>query len=363
MRRLVIDGRRLTADRTGVGRYLEGLLGAWAESGPPTDEAVLVLHDRGGLARVPQVPGLEVRVVGERWPGLVWEWFGLGLVLRADDLLFAPTNLVPAVWTGPTALVLFDTLQEARPGDFSTLTRWRFGRRYRRAALSADRVIVPSRATEEAVRRVYGVPEDRLRRVEPAVEPIFRPRSEDTPEVREARAAAGLGPAERFFLFAGKRSKRRNVPAILDAFRRHRARFPADRLVFVGPGPDRMQGGGILDAGHVGEAVLAGLLASTRALLYPSEAEGFGLPIIEAMASGSPVLTLRRPGLVEAGGDAAEYLDEAEPEAMAEAMARLAEAGPYRAERVAKGLVHAAQFGRQRFASRINAVLRELAGD
>ncbi len=160
MRRLVIDGRRLTAQRTGVGRYLESLLSAWAHSGLPTEQARLVLHDPAGLSRVPEIAGLTVQVVGERWPGLVWERFGLGRVLGKNDLLFAPTNLVPAVWNGPTVLVLFDTLQETRPGDFSRLVRWRFGARYRQAARKADRVIVPSRATGEDVKRIYGVPED-----------------------------------------------------------------------------------------------------------------------------------------------------------------------------------------------------------
>ncbi len=361
MRRLVIDGRRLTAQRTGVGRYLESLLHEWALRGIPTDEALLVLHDPSGLARVPAIRGLKVEVVGAGWPGLVWERFGLGRILCKNDLLFAPTNLVPAVWNGPTVLVLFDTLQEVRPADFSRLVRWRFGARYRRAARTADRVIVLSRAIEEDVQRVYGVPPERLIRIEPAVEPIFRPRTEDSAEVRAARQAVGL-ESERFFLFVGKRSKRRNIPAMLEAFRMHQARFSGDRLVFVGPGSEKMAGEGIVDAGHVTEEVLVGLLASTTALLYPSEAEGFGLPVIEALASGSPVVTLRRPALLEAGGDAAVFLDEAEPNALAEAMGRLAEDQNYRAERIEKGLTHAARFGREVLANRLNVVIRELAG-
>src|SRR3954463_2960759 len=94
MRRLVIDGHRLTPERTGVGRCLESLLADWAETGLPLAETVVVLRERGGLSRVPQAPGLEARVVGEGWPGLAWECLGLGRVLRPDDLLFAPANLV-----------------------------------------------------------------------------------------------------------------------------------------------------------------------------------------------------------------------------------------------------------------------------
>src|SRR4051812_40791722 len=93
--RLVIDGHRLTSERTGVGRCLESLLADWAETGLPLAETLVVLRDRGGLSRVPEAPGLEARVVGEGWPGLAWECLGLGRVLRPDDLLFAPANLVP----------------------------------------------------------------------------------------------------------------------------------------------------------------------------------------------------------------------------------------------------------------------------
>src|SRR4051812_36520586 len=140
--RLVIDGHRLDAKRTGVGRCLESLLAEWAGTGLPLAETLVVLRDRGGRARVPDVPGLNARVVGEGWPGLAWECFGLGRVLRPGDLLFAPANLVPLSWRGPTVLVIYDTLPWAVPESFPRRVRWRFGWRYRRAARQAGRVLV-----------------------------------------------------------------------------------------------------------------------------------------------------------------------------------------------------------------------------
>src|SRR3954469_12513502 len=96
--RLVIDGQRLTSERTGVGRCLESLLADWAETGLPLAETLVVLRDRGGLARVPRADGLSAEVVAEGWPGLAWENLGLAGALRAGDLLFAPANLVPLRW-------------------------------------------------------------------------------------------------------------------------------------------------------------------------------------------------------------------------------------------------------------------------
>src|SRR6516225_9559698 len=128
--RLVIDGQRLTAERTGVGRCLESLLSEWAETDSPLAETLVVLRDRSGLARVPNVPGVHALVVGQGWPGLAWECFALGRVLRPDDLLFAPANLVPPVWRGRTVLIVYDTLPWTVPESFAWHVRWRFGWRY-----------------------------------------------------------------------------------------------------------------------------------------------------------------------------------------------------------------------------------------
>src|SRR3954462_11467726 len=149
--RLVIDGQRLTAERTGVGRCLESLLAEWAETGLPLAETLVVLRDREGRARVPDVKGLHTLVVGRHWPGLAWECFGLGRVLRPDDLLFAPANLVPLSWRGRTVLVIYDTLPWAVPASFPRQVRWRFGWRYRLAARRAGRVVVPSQSTARDV--------------------------------------------------------------------------------------------------------------------------------------------------------------------------------------------------------------------
>ncbi len=362
--RLVIDGHRLTARRTGVGRCLESLLADWAESGWPLGETVLVTRDPRGLDRLPGMPGLTTVQVGARWPGLAWETFGLGRILRRGDLLFAPANLVPVLWRGPTVAVLYDTLPWSAPAGFRWHVRARFGWRYRLAARRATRVIVPSRATARDVARVHGVPGDRIAVVYPGPEPGFRPLLPDDPRVLAARGAVGLGRAP-FFLFVGKRSARRNVPAILAAFDDHRGRYPGHRLVFVGPeggadlpGPGR----GVVNAGHVGEETLHGLLADAVALLYPSDHEGFGLPVVEAQACGCPVVTLRNSALTESGGDAAWYLRAADPVEIAGALAALAADGPLRARFAARGLENVTRFRRVDFARGVRDEIRRVAG-
>lgn len=359
--RLVIDGRRLTAARTGVGRYLEILLGEWAASGLPLAEAVVVLADPSGRAVVPEAPGLDAVVVGQGWPGLIWERWGLGRVLRRGDVLFAPTNLAPAHWGGPTVLVAFDTLLESVPATFPWHVRARFRGRYRRAARRADRVLTPSHAAWRDVAKHHGVPADRLRAIWPAVDPGFRPRGPRSPEVLAARARVGAGH-DPYFLFAGKPSRRRHLPEVRAAFDAVRQAHPGHRLILAGPGHDagRAQDG-VIVAGHVDEPTLRGLMADAVALLYPSEHEGFGLPVAEALACGCPVITLRRGALVEAGGDAAWYLDEATPEALAGAMTVLAADVAARAAMMSRGFGHAARFRPARFAEEVRAEIRAVA--
>ncbi|HEV3163483.1 MAG TPA: glycosyltransferase family 1 protein [Isosphaeraceae bacterium] len=365
--RLVIDGRRLTAQRTGVGRYLESLLHEWAETRPPCEQMLLVLHDRSGLERIPPISGLQSLVVGERWPGLIWERFGLGRVLRAGDLLFAPANFVPANWGGPTVLVIHDTIMDVMPTLFSRFQRlrygWRFQARFRGAAREALRVLVPSKTTARDVQNVFGVDPRRIRVIPPGVDAGFRPMGSDADEVRHAREAVGVGH-EPFFLFVGKRSYRRNLQAIVAAFCEHRIDNPTHRLVFVGPSSDGMQSDpdrGVIVAGHVSEPVLHGLLASALALLYPSHYEGFGLPMIEAMASGCPVITLANESITETAGDAPLYITQPTPAMIAAAMRDIAEDPGVRHDRVAAGLARARGFTRSMFASTVRAELAEVA--
>jgi alpha-1,3-rhamnosyl/mannosyltransferase len=201
----------------------------------------------------------------------------------------------------------------------------------------------------------------------PGPEPSFRPLPQGSVEIVAARRSIGL-VVDPFFLFVGKRSGRRNLPAILEAFARHRRTHSTHRLVFVGPEggftlPDRQAAAtaGIMISGHVAEPVLRGLLADAIALLYPSNYEGFGLPVVEAMASGCPVVTLRNGALCEAGGDAPWYLDRPDADALADAMHVLATDPAARAVRVKRGLAHVARFSRTRFARQIKEELQAAA--
>lgn len=361
--RLVIDGQRLNPARTGVGRCLESLLDDWSKSGWPLGEVLLALRDPAAASQFTGWPSLSIQVVGPRHPALLWEILGLGRLLRKDDLLFAPANLIPPFWRGKSVLIVYDTLPWSAPEGFPWHVRWRFQTRYRLAARRATRVIVPSEATARDVQTVHGLRRENLSVVYPGPEPSFRPLLPDSLEVLEAGRTIGLGDSP-FFLFVGKRSSRRNVPAILEAFRSIRGVLPLAKLVFVGPPGGALPTGpesGVIDSGHVSESVLRGLLSSALALLYPSDHEGFGLPVVEAQASGCPVVTLRKSALIESAGEGAYFLESATTESLATAMKRLATEPLTRQALIAGGLENVRRFSAAGFAEGVKRVIQEVA--
>ncbi|MCU1692813.1 MAG: glycosyl transferase group 1 [Frankiales bacterium] len=316
----------------GTGRYSREVAAALARARPGQVRGVTAFHRETTSARVPGVTGPRRLPLPRRALVAAWER-GLGPSVPGDVVL-APTPLAPPRRRRPLLVVVHDAVPWTHP---STLTprgvAWH-RRAVERAARDADLVVVPTHAVAEALREHVRV--DRLQVVGEGADLVLPPDA-------DARASR-LGLPERYLLTVATLEPRKGLDVLVPALRA--VDLP---LLCVGqPGwggldlPGLAAEHGVADRvrvlGRVPDADLAVLVARATALVVPSRAEGFGLPLLEAMSLGTPVLTSDAPALVEVGGGAAAVTPlDALPEALAAlladevGLARLREAGPVRA--------------------------------
>ena len=227
------------------------------------------------------------------------------------------------------------------------------------AARRAAAVIVPSRTARDAVADVYGVDRARLHVVPHGVPPAFRP----IPAVERERVLAELGIGQPYVLFVGAEPPRKNLPRLVEAFARS-TEARGDRhtlLVLAGPPEprdhrvevtaakhgvaNRVRRLGAMDVGH-----LRALYAGACCLAYVSLCEGFGLPIVEAMACGAPVLTSNGSSLAEVAGDAALLVDPSRVGEIANGLSMLLEDRALACRLAERGLARSRAFSWRRTA-------------
>jgi glycosyltransferase involved in cell wall biosynthesis len=295
------------------------------------------------------------------------EWF------LPFDVLFAP-NFVPPPTRAPRLVVtIHDLAFRLMPETAPHAVPW-WCRAVERAVTTARRVIVPSTATRLDLVRLYGVDDRRIAVIPLAVDHA-RYRPPDASAVADARARLGL--PERYLLFLGL-DRRKNLPAMLEAY----ARLPRrDRpvLVIAGARPWEPDGSDPTDTalaqmpaaarsdvvrlGYVDEALKPALLGGATAFVYPSRYEGFGLPVVEAMATGTPVIASDVASLPEVTDGAALMVDPDDPATIADAVERVIDDAGLRAKLRDAGLERAARFTWDGTARRTAETIREAGQD
>lgn len=323
--RVLLDARKLRD--FGIGTYVRGLLGAAAARGEHDLVAIARPGDEGLLPR-----GVEPIACGAAEYSLS-EPFAVRRALgRARfDVFHAPHYVVPAFAPRATVVTIHDLIHLKR-SEHATAAKRLYATTMLRRALRAARVVL---TVSESVRGDLAgfapAHAAKVRVVPNGVEGRFL---EPVPagEVERVRRSAGLHAP--FVLFLGNDKPHKNLDGLLSAFARVAATGLPHRLVLAGGAEGRRlvrraaaESAGVadrlVDLGVVAEADVAPLLAGASALAMPSFLEGFGLPVLEAEAVGTPVVCSRRGGLPEAGGDAALYADPDDAGAMADALVRV----------------------------------------
>ena len=238
--------------------------------------------------------------------------------------------MYPPQRAGVRATTIHDLVPLHHPEWTTGRTRAMHRRKYRNAAATCDAVFVNSEYTGSDVARTLGIPEDRIHVARPAPKDVYRP---DGP-------AAELGAP--YVLTVATLEPRKNLQVLVEAHRRLGRDLELAVVGAEGWGEQPLlDGAGIRRLGYVSDDELARLYRGAAAVAYPSRYEGFGIPVLEAMACGVPVVVSSHPSLDEAAGDAAVRADPADPAAFASAIVRaLAE----REELVRLGLAHVRRF-------------------
>ena len=334
-----LDATPLTVPTGGVARYTGELARALAETFP--EDRYWLFSDQPFTAPTPRPANLfdgdGPRTAAERrW----WLW-GLpkALARQGVDLFHGTDFSVPYRRSRPSVMTLHDLSPWMDPAWQPSASRVRRRTpRLLRLGL-ADMVITPSDAVRRGVIERFSLSPDRVVAVPLAAGAHFRP----GPVPKAAARPAGVP----YFLFVGTLEPRKNIARLIEAWREVR-RSQAVDLVLAGrvrhdfepPSPEP----GLKVLGAVPEADLPELYSGALACVYPSLYEGFGLPVLEAMQCGAPVIASRDPAILEVAGDAAIAVDATQIREMAQAMAAMASEPARRSEWSDKGRKQAAGF-------------------
>jgi glycosyltransferase involved in cell wall biosynthesis len=314
---VVVNARHLIGPRTGIEVYMEQLLDALSRTGQVEITALswgpLDLH----LPRVREmIPALRPELTGIR--AVLWKlWFDQWHALRAVNteaplLVHGMDGFLPYSLRRRDRCVatVHDLGWQVHPELYDRKLRLMYGALFPWVRRRADRFIAVSRYTADDLVRRAGIPAARIDVIYHGLDPVF---------ARSAAPSAAKGAEAPYFLAVGGVSPRKNTRRLVAAFSRWRDRGGKRnhfRLLITGTSldPELAQNGGKLPdgvsiLGYVDKAELPGLYAGAAAFLYPGIYEGFGLPIIEAMACGTPVVTSTTGAAPEIAGGAAILVD------------------------------------------------------
>lgn len=366
--RIAIDARALLGQKTGIGTYTRGVARELARR---ADTAVGLFlprplpADADGLGNV--TVHADRRGLGTLWvqttlPRRIEAW-------RADALLAALT-IAPLRGGVPAVSVVHDLTPWTHPEWHAERTLAGFVPLWERTVERAARLLCVSQATADDLARLYPETAPRVRVVWNGVDPEFTPSRDET---GRAQTRARYANGRPFLLYLGTLEPRKNVGALVAACERlwaaERRRpdlvlagglgwksAPLERQIARSPFREKIH-----LAGYATRPVALALYRSAEAFVYPSFAEGFGLPVVEAMACALPVVASDAAALTEVGGDAALYAPASDAAALGRQIERVLEEPQTRRSLETRGPARAALFSWKTTAEKTAAVLAEAA--
>lgn len=332
--RVGVEATALIGPRSGVGHTTSSIIEALVT----LDEGVEVVlfpisFRRGGWVRGAIDPHPRIRVARNRLPArvahAVWsraEWPPAELFCGKLDVFWGPNFLLPPLIRAAGVLTIHDLAFINVPQTCSDDVK-RFADTVPKMASRANRIIVPSNHIAGEVADWLPEEKERIRVVHPGVRRAFRERG----GVLTPPRRASLGIADPYAVFVGNVERRKNVDVLLGAFAQVRRAHPQAQLVIVGsPGvgwdeiserhASLLDGDGVRVTGYLPDEEVAAIVRGARCFVYPSRYEGFGIPPLEAMAAGTPVVATDVASLPEALGPHATLVHPDDADAIASAI-------------------------------------------
>ena len=362
--RVLIDYRSALRSRSGVGEYVHRLVHALADmkrrDSPPLEVTLFSsswkdrLNANGDLPHVQVVDRrIPVALLNFAWHRLEWP-AAESLAHRHFDVTHSMHPLMMPTRAAAQVITIHDLNFLSHPERTRAEIRRDYPPLARSHAQRADAIIVPSKFTASEVERQLEVASDRIAVCSPGA-PDWAP-----------RAAATAGG---YVLFFGTLEPRKNVGVLLDAYERLLARRSMPELLLAGqatgesrPWLERIAraplAGTVRHIGYVQPGERRQLYEGARILVQPSFEEGFGIPVLEAMTIGVPVIAANRGALPEVLGDAGLLFEPEDPDALAAALERILSAEPLAAANAAKGVARARHFRWSETANKIAQVYR-----
>ena len=296
--------------RAGIHQYIVQVLRhlPWEEAEPAyvvfTQQKNL-FEELPGITAVSSRLSTQNRLLRILWEQVVWPWQARQ---QNIDLLHSMAFVTPLLSTCPAVITVYDLSFYHFPERFPALQRLYLSSQTRRSCQRARRIITISESSRQDVHHFLGVPLNRIDVVMPGVDPVYQPLPAD--EVAAFRHKQGL---ERFILHVGTLQPRKNIPVLIEAMAR--LQEPDLKLVLVGGKGwlyddifQQVQALGLANqivfTGYVPDDDLPLWYNAAELLVFPSVYEGFGLPVVEAMACGTPVIAANSSSIPEAVGEA-----------------------------------------------------------
>lgn len=347
---------------SGIGRYLQTLMPGLAPR--LNAERIVVLCSRLDLEREAWTkdPRIELRQFSARPFSVAEQLTGMGSVYRQTRLLWTPQYNIPLLYRGKLLVTIHDLCQLAHPEMLANWVQRMYSRKLLSAvAARASAILCVSHFTAREVQKYLGVGTDRLTVAHPSISNLWRHSISEECENKRAR----------YLLTVGNIKRHKNIRTLIAAFGLIRNQIPHD-LVIIGQRSgflnadneltetDSMMDGRVRFTGFVSDSNLHRYYSNADAFVFPSIYEGFGFPVLEAMALGCPVACSRAASLPEVVGDAAVLFDPLNPKDIAKILLQILGDENLRNQIIARGLRRAEEFRRDTCASETATVINRL---